>query len=201
MRSHRTLKRSQTFVLAVAVGIGMCAVLAGGAWTLGMRSLPSGQTPKAVRTLLASHDTLAALRVMAETTQFDIEDAATDDPLDELYAAICDPVTEEPDPNFAGPHLRLIAKRLLQSTVDRPNVNADAYLRAGKFALAAGFHSESVAMLKRAQSAGAQPDTVLVPLTLALFRSEMFAKMLTTARHRALLWLARGRAFERALSR
>ena len=159
--------------------------------------------PGNLRALLDANDTVAAVETVARIPRLDIDNAATGAILDELYGNIRDPVTDEPATHFANGSTRRIARQLLEATQARPKTDMARDRRAGEFALAAGLNDEAVNILRRARSADTASAPVLTPLAIALFRSGLFAEVLTVARpeegttaHQRCYRALRGRAHE-----
>jgi len=191
-------------VPAIALSIALCATIAGGTVIWRLTAVSPEPTLETIRALLDAHDTVAAVEATARIPRLDIDNAATGAVLDELYGNIRDAATDEPATHFANGDTRRIARQLLEATQERRKTDMNRDRRAGEFALAAGLNGEAVDMLRRAGSADIASAPVLAPLAIALFRSGLFAEVLTVARpeegttahQRCVLWTLRGRAHE-----
>jgi len=190
-------------VLVIAGIVGACVVVAGGWWGLRLMTHPASPTLTTVRGLLDEHQPMSALNAVSQMSPLDLNNSTTGGILDDVYAGICDPGTDEPDLAAINPDTRRLARQLLESARNRTFTQAEEVLRAGKFALAAGLASDAVEMTQRARSRNS-PD-VAAPLGYALLRSGQFNEVLKLSpaeagkspHQRAVLGILRGRAQEK----
>lgn len=183
------------------IGVGVLAGAGALVWDLVLAEEPS-EALADVRHLMATQQTAAALHVFAQIPPSGISDPAARLVLDQLYAGLCDPVTEEPKPSIAAADIRRIASRLQEVLRDSPNSSSQDHRRVGEFALAAGLDNVAVAELNRARSPGIDRDSVLVPFALSLLRADKRDELLASVNpadglaphQRALLWSLRARA-------
>jgi tetratricopeptide (TPR) repeat protein len=194
------LGRVLLWLISAAVGVGVMAAGAMLIWNSVLGS-DSEASLTDVRSLTAAHQTAAALHEFAEISPTATNTPAARAVADELYASMCDPATGEPNSQNSATDVRRIARRLKELWHDS---GGEDRRRAGEFALAAGLNEDSVTALSSARASGARPDAVLVPLALALLRTDHLEEMLATVRpedatephRRAMLWTLRSRAQE-----
>ncbi len=135
-----------------------------------LRSAPSVSLEQ-VRTADPAPNPPTELRAISDILQQQPDNQQTLGRLDSLYDGLCDPTTQEPTISGAGAVLRRIVRTLQDGQTGRPDTGPRE-VRIGRFALAAGMDTDAATALTRATTLGVDPDSVVVPLALALLRAD-----------------------------